>query len=349
MTSNQTHSEPADAVYAEASEWLVEIREGDLDSAGHSRFSAWLRRSPDHIRAYLELAALWSDIPRLTANMEVDVEAVVAHARAQSKVAPINSKVGRTSAASSDGRRRSRMALIALAASVIVVAIASGLWHSISGNIFATSVGEERLINLPDGTAVELSPRTRIHVHLTRSARHIDLLTGQALFRVAKDPARPFTVASQNTEIRAVGTQFDVQQRPSGTTVMVLEGSVAITSDSPETARERVLVAAGEQLIVPVVVAEVPRPRPIDPKVVTTWTDHVLNFQDATLADVIEEFNRYNEKQILLEGPELSALRVSGVFSATKPVSLLKFLSTEMQLDVSETDREVRIRPRTQK
>src|SRR5580698_10681471 len=100
MNSNQTHSEPADAVYVEASEWLVEIREDDLDSAGHSRFSAWLRRSPDHIRAYLELAALWSDIPRLTANTAVDVEAIVAHARAQSNVARINVKVGRTSAAS---------------------------------------------------------------------------------------------------------------------------------------------------------------------------------------------------------------------------------------------------------
>src|ERR1700722_3846246 len=108
MTSNQTHSEPADAVYAEASEWLVEIREGGLDSTGHSRFSAWLRRPPDHIRAYLELAALWSDIPRLTANMEVDVEAIVAHARVQSKVARIDFKVGGTSAASSDGRRRPR-------------------------------------------------------------------------------------------------------------------------------------------------------------------------------------------------------------------------------------------------
>ena len=349
MISNKTYSEPADGVYAEASEWLVEIRAGDLDSAGHSRFSAWLRRSPDHVRAYLELAALWSDIPRLTANMEVDIEAVVAHARDQSKVARITSTVGGASAASNDGRRRSRIALIALAASVIVAAITLSLWQSMSGNTFATAIGEERLINLADGTAIELSPRTRIYVHLTRSARHIDLLTGQALFRVAKDPARPFTVASQNTEIRAVGTQFDVQQRPSGTTVMVLEGSVAITSDSPEPARERVLVAAGEQLIVPVAVAEVPRSRPIDPKVAATWTDHTLNFQDATLADVIEEFNRYNEKQILLEGPELSALRVSGVFSATKPVSLLKFLSTEMQLDVSETDREVRIRPRTQK
>ena len=53
-------------------------------------------------------------------------------------------------------------------------------------------------------------------------------MTGQALFTVAKDPRRPFVVSADHTRVRAVGTQFDVQKRTSGTTVTVLEGRVAI-------------------------------------------------------------------------------------------------------------------------
>ncbi len=350
MSANRPHNEPANAVYAEASEWLVEIREDDLDAAGRARFSDWLRRSPDHIRAYMEIAALWSDIPRLTANMEVDVEAILAHARAHSNVSRILSENDAAPADSHEGGgHRRRLAVLTLAASAVIAMIGSGVWHLTSRDTFATAIGEERLINLADGTAIELRPRTRIRLHLSQNERHIDLLSGQALFRVAKDPARPFTVASQHTEIRAVGTQFDVQQRPSGTTVTVLEGRVAISPDLQEPAHDRVLLAAGEQLVVPIVVADTPHPRPVDAKVAATWTERVLNFQDAPLADVVEEFNRYNEKQIVLQGPELQSLRVSGVFSATKPTSLLKFLSEELQLDVSETDQGVRIRSRSQK
>ncbi len=86
MSPNEQHNEPVDGVYTEASQWFVEIREGDLDASGQARFGRWLRRSPDHIRAYMEVAALWSDIPRLTAHLEVDVEAIVAHARARQGV-----------------------------------------------------------------------------------------------------------------------------------------------------------------------------------------------------------------------------------------------------------------------
>jgi len=56
-------------------------------------------------------------------------------------------------------------------------------------------------------------------VRFTSNERTIDLLEGQALFRVAKDPARPFVVASDGTRVRAVGTQFDVYRRKTGTTV----------------------------------------------------------------------------------------------------------------------------------
>jgi transmembrane sensor len=47
---------------------------------------------------------------------------------------------------------------------------------------------------------------------------------------VAKDPARPFIVHSGSTLVRAVGTQFDVYRKPSGTTVTVVEGRVAVLS-----------------------------------------------------------------------------------------------------------------------
>src|SRR5438094_918370 len=46
----------------QASEWLVRNRENDLDDEARKSFDLWLRASPQHIRAYLELSAVWEDL-----------------------------------------------------------------------------------------------------------------------------------------------------------------------------------------------------------------------------------------------------------------------------------------------
>ena len=55
----------------------------------------------------------------------------------------------------------------------------------------------------------------------------------EALFRVAQDTSRPFTVKSYDLRVRAIGTQFDVYRKDSGTTVSVVEGRVALLIKQP--------------------------------------------------------------------------------------------------------------------
>ncbi len=49
----------------EACEWFIESRAGDLDEAARREFDRWLRTSPEHLRAYLEIAAIWNEGPAL--------------------------------------------------------------------------------------------------------------------------------------------------------------------------------------------------------------------------------------------------------------------------------------------
>ena len=48
-------------IYEEAAHWLVEFRTGDNDPATRKRFDAWIRKSPEHLRAYLEITEIWQD------------------------------------------------------------------------------------------------------------------------------------------------------------------------------------------------------------------------------------------------------------------------------------------------
>jgi transmembrane sensor len=394
MTADNSPHESSASVFAEATEWLVDFREGCVDGDGRTRFNAWLRRSPEHIQAYMEAAALWGDIPALAADMDVDVEAVVAHARAQSNVTRLNTgtdaAVVHVDVAASSGRSSSRVPLIrrpwSLAAALAAVIVGAALvtWLQLGrGTLYATAIGEQRSIALADGSTIELGARSRVRVHFTEKKREVEFLAGEALFGVAKDPARPFVVTTNNARVRAVGTQFDVHKRTSGTTVTVLEGRVVVYSPSdrsdplpqnphpsaaptslagdanPPAAKltregrgegRATLLAAGEQVTVPEAAGnETPQPRAVDAGAGTAWTERTLTFDNAPLSDVVEEFNRYNAKQIVLTDTALESLRISGVFAATKPISLLRFLSEQMQLNVIATADQIKISAKSTK
>src|SRR6185369_14177290 len=100
--------------------------------------------------------------------------------------------------------------------------------------------------------------------------RDVDLLEGQALFRVAHNTARPFVVHSGTTSVVAVGTQFDVYKKQAATVVTVIDGKVEVLAGAPVSNAAKapgetplrpaaarsaggngIFLAAGEQLTIP--------------------------------------------------------------------------------------------------
>ena len=59
----------------------VTIIRGDLTDAARSEFDRWLRRSPQHLSAYLEIAAIWNEGPSLDPARKWDSAALVAAGR----------------------------------------------------------------------------------------------------------------------------------------------------------------------------------------------------------------------------------------------------------------------------
>src|SRR5262249_7480712 len=115
------------------------------------------------------------------------------------------------------------------------------------------AVEEQRSAVLGDGSLVTLNTASSFEVRMIKDHRIVKLLAGEALFKVAYDSARPFDVTTGDTTVRAVGTQFDVNHRPTSTTVTVVEGRVAVFT-TPEGSRDaeqtRLPFEAGEQLTI---------------------------------------------------------------------------------------------------
>jgi ferric-dicitrate binding protein FerR (iron transport regulator) len=68
-----------------------------------------------------------------------------------------------------------------------------------------------------------------------------------------------------------------------------------------------------------------------------------LIFEETSLSDVAEEFNRYNRRPLTIDDNELEKLKISGVYSSTDPASLINFLRSQNSIQVVETEKQVRV------
>ena len=353
---NASHRRLNPQINEEAARWFVELRTGDLEARGRLEFDAWVRASPEHLRAFIEVAGLWKYAADMSSRDTFSTEALIADAAAEGNIHSLGVRSISTviPAPQSTGAvswpRRS--GTFKIAAGILVLITASlVVWSHFAGQqVFTTQVGEERSLRLADGSTLTLNSRSRVRVEFTKSARTVDLLGGEALFHVAKNPARPFVVRADGTTVRVIGTEFDVNKKLSGTFVTVVEGKVAVGQSGsrvrePEPARHEndptVILSAGEQIKV-AHGAATPQPTRTDVSSTTAWTRGRVILESASLEEIADEFNRYSERRLTAEDHGEIPLRLSGVFS-TDPDFLIDDLRGRPDIHVSVTETEIRI------
>ena len=160
--------------------------------------------------------------------------------------------------------RRARIGAT-VAAALIVIFIAAAIWVMYRPTVIETAAGEQRSVQLADGSVVELNSGTRLSLTsqfentlLGESDARRVRLDGEAFFTVAESP-RPFIVETRSALVRVTGTEFNVRARDDdaepGTQVTLVQGEVvvsalddaaeAVTLDAPG-AIARVGVAPGQ-------------------------------------------------------------------------------------------------------
>ncbi|MDB6044031.1 MAG: fec operon regulator FecR [Gammaproteobacteria bacterium] len=173
---------------------------------------------------------------------------------------------------------------------------------------YTTEVGEMRTVTLKDGTIAHLNTQSQLAWVGTGTDRHVVLLQGEVFFEVVHDATRPFRITVDHSEIRDIGTQFDVYRKSSGSVVVtVISGQVAVQEIGPGGAQppwaERQLKANEQIEYTPSsLIADVHST--VAPKAVR-WREGLLETEGQAFSTVVGELNRYSNKQILV--PDLPA------------------------------------------
>lgn len=322
----QARDRNTEAIIDEAAEWIVRLSAPADGPEDRRRFIAWLKRSPVHLAEYLRMERTWADLAHVDPAKKLSPADLLE--RDDAEVVALRSDPGLDVITGSRASRRPVRLAAALGAGVLL-ATAAVLLSQVSWlERYTTGIGERRTVELTDGSTVVLNTGTQLRVDFDENLRQVRLLKGEALFGVAKDPLRPFRVVSDRSIAQAVGTSFVVRRKPTETVVTVLEGEVDVASTDGRRNGARVSealrISAGSRA--DVLESEIRTRTVPNLEAVAAWKDGRLIFEGETLAEVVAEFNRYNEQQIVLRDWELAGERLSGVFDADKPQALVRFL-----------------------
>jgi transmembrane sensor len=326
------HREEERLMAERAADWLRRLEDGDVKE--RAAFMAWLKESPRHVREVL-LAATWDKVlDSLDPEKRIDIGELTAKGANTVALEPQAAGPSRAVVRRASSSYNRVLGLVAALAAVTLVAF----WGiDRFGHTYTTAIGEQRAIELADGSVIHLNARSKVKVDLSKSARQIHLVEGQALFNVTQDLVRPFIVHVDRALIQAIGTQFDVHRRADRTTVAVIEGRIKVaTAEAGKTfpaileSQNATMLNAGEATSVTAdgrVHERVMKPSAVDVSEVTAWRQRRLVFRKDTLADIAAEFNRYNRvPQLRVEGETLQSRPFNGVFDADDPESLIRFL-----------------------
>ena len=207
---------------------------------------------------------------------------------------------------------------------------------------YTTQVGEMRTVTLKDGTIAHLNTHSQLAWLGAGTDRHVVLLQGEVFFEVVHDAARPFRITVDHSEIRDVGTQFDVYRKSSGSVVVtVLSGQVAVKEIGSGGAyppwAERQL-KANEQIEYTPSSLIADAHSTVAPKAVR-WREGLLETEGQAFSTVVGELNRYSHKQILVPDlpPSLQSINIGGTLNVHDVPAALKRIQKLGHIAVTDT------------
>lgn len=102
--------------------------------------------------------------------------------------------------------------------------------------VLENSSGAIKNIILPDGSQVQLFKGSEIsYLEKFDSSKRNVFLTGTAIFKVAKDSKRPFTVFCKEVATTALGTEFKISSAKEKISVNLIEGKIMVRSTKKDT------------------------------------------------------------------------------------------------------------------
>lgn len=316
-------SVPSDIV-DQAIRWAVKLDFGEGNAAAQKAFAEWIDASPLHRLAWQRVQGLKDDFSRMPPALALDTLKAVSDRRGTHRI-----------------KRRQALKILALAGVSVLAARTAherAPWQRLLADA-STVTGEQRTVQLDDGSTIVLNTDTAISTSLHAERRVVTLRRGEILvatghdsrIAIARGAARPFWVETPFGGLHALGTRFVVRLEDGRARVSVFEGAVALhpANGRADDSNANVARPGTSWWLAP----DGSTPAPARPFTEDGWAEGVIAGNDMRLADLLAELSRYRSGRIVCD-PRVADLRVSGAYQVGDTDRALAFLAQAQPIDI---------------
>lgn len=303
--------QPSREVVAEAAAWITRLHGSRRTPEVEAGFRDWLAADEQHARTFEDMTELWDTVPSVSA--------------------PPVPRVQRWQPPRHSTQRWGMAAML-----IVLAGLSWASYHWLRAPVYATAIGEQRIVNLDDGSRVSINSRTQLSLAYSEAERRVVLDQGEVFFEVAHDSSRPFVVVAGGREVTAIGTSFVVRHEAGVTSVVLLEGKVAVAERDQKT-QTPVMLIAGERIRFESEHASPDIDRPaVD--TVASWRRGQVMLDETLLSEAVAEMNRYDKKQIVIDDDTIASLPVSGVYRTGDSLGFARMAARMYGIECSERD-----------
>ncbi len=244
----------------------------------------WLAASNTHQKEYQVLEQIWQKTSQFDAKTpDFDVEKAWTKVRAKTQVQTKVLPVWRWAAV----------------ASILIGILSLGVYNLVKpspASEFTTVLAQKaQTITLEDGTVIRMNRGAELTypIHFAKNQRNITL-KGEAFFDVAHDTSRPFVIDAANTQVKVLGTSFNLRATNQLAEVVVKTGKVSF---KPKDATQGLLVQAGKKAVFEKGKLQENSISKND----MAWRSGLLVFEETSLSVVVKELSHYYQTDIILK------------------------------------------------
>ncbi|AWW29294.1 hypothetical protein DN752_03570 [Echinicola strongylocentroti] len=203
----------------------------------------------------------------------------------------------------------------------------------------SNKLGQVSSFTLPDSSKVWLSTGSSFsYPERFDSIRNVELI-GEAYFEVKRNPAKPFVVQSAGLRTTVLGTSFNISAYPEESpSVSVLTGKVQVAENLPN--GQKINLIKNQQTHWEKENGFTPA-LPFSPEAILKWQKGILVFENASLEEVIEEFSKWFNTDIKLQGAKDSDCRFTGEFKNTSLKNALEIIQYALKINYTLNENEV--------
>lgn len=223
---------------------------------------------------------------------------------------------------------------------------------------YTTRTGEQKTVELDDGSTMVLNTNSRVLVDYSTSVRKTIIDRGEVFFEVVKDPLRPFVVDTGARSITVLGTSFDVLKAGMDLEVSVVEGLVAVHRSEKLVTLDSAAVDLNTHSLTDIAadsdsfrlsagikarftgtfasdLAGIEVSELSEIENFPSWRYGSIRFNDRPLYEVVRELNRYTRRKVLIEDSRVMDLKVNVVFQLDEVESVLHKMEGVLPLRVT--------------